>query len=335
VAARIINAQTSEENLPLNLTRRTVLSSAALGAGAALLGVGLAAGSYVEAVAAARQRITGRSQLVRTRHGMLEYAVAGTGKPFLMVHGTGGGFDQGLRFTVELLERNIQVIAPSRFGYLRSDFPPDPSPQNQADAFVELLDHLHIERIALAGGSAGALPAAHFALRHPDRCDKLVLLVPAANLDEKDPVAFTPLQRFLVSKLLTSDAWFYAALKLAPESLIGTLLATDPALLHTVSPAEAARARHVLHDLMPISLRARGMALDGHMAGQPANFSFADLAVPTLIISAEDDRFGTAATARAIAAAVPSSKLVIYPTGGHLMLGHDADVATEIIRFLG
>ena len=43
-----------------------------------------------------------------------------------------------------------------RFGYLRSDFPDDPSSESQADAFVDLLDHLGIERVPIIGGSAGA-----------------------------------------------------------------------------------------------------------------------------------------------------------------------------------
>ena len=33
--------------------------------------------------------------LVMTRHGMLEYAVWGEGPPLLVVHGAGGGYDQG------------------------------------------------------------------------------------------------------------------------------------------------------------------------------------------------------------------------------------------------
>ena len=105
-----------------------------------------------------------------------------------MIHGTGGGFDQGLRFAAALGQRGHRIISPSRFGYLRSDFPVDPSLANQADAFVALLDHLNINRLSVIGGSAGALSATAFALRHPDRCAALVLLVPAAIVDGSDPV---------------------------------------------------------------------------------------------------------------------------------------------------
>jgi len=99
-----------------------------------------------------------------------------------MIHGTGGGFDQGLRFGRALMSRGFEIIAPSRFGYLRSDFPAEPSPGRQADALALLLDHLNVDSLPVAGGSAGALIAAEFALRHPDRCSSLILLVPAMNL---------------------------------------------------------------------------------------------------------------------------------------------------------
>ncbi|MBZ0217257.1 MAG: alpha/beta hydrolase [Fimbriimonadaceae bacterium] len=251
-----------------------------------------------------------------------------------MVHGTGGGFDQGLRFASGLIEHGFQVIAPSRFGYLQSDFPSDPSPENQADAFVELLDHLQIEKLPVAGGSAGALPAAHFALRHPDRCSKLILLVPAMNLGNRDPVEFTPVQQFLVRRLLTSDIWFGTMLKLVPDQLIGTLLATDPALLNSVSPREYDRAHLILNELMPISARVRGMMNDGHFAGSQTDIEFEGIKVPILLISTEDDRFGTAGTARTIAARAPSANLVIYPSGGHIWLGRDNEITEEIVKFI-
>ena len=319
----------------MSLSRRSFLGGAAAAIGAAASGVGYAAGAYAEAVRAAHLRLARRSSLVATRFGDLEYAIEGRGDPLMMVHGTGGGFDQGLLFASGLISHNYQVIAPSRFGYLRSAFPADPSPGNQADAFADLLDHLGIDRIPVAGGSAGALPAAHFALRHPDRCSHLILLVPGMNLSNRDPVEFSPFQRMLVNRLLSSDAWFWAMSRVAPDTLTGTLLATDPALLAAVSPSERERARLVLDALMPIRPRMQGMIHDGRMAGSPAGIDLAQISIPTLIISAEDDRFGTAETARVIASRIPEGRLVIFPLGGHLWLGHDDAVSVEIAGFVG
>lgn len=285
---------------------------------------------------AARVRVSGRSLVLQTRSGQLEYAVAGdaAGPALLMIHGTGGGFDQGLRFADALVARGLRVIAPSRFGYLRSDFPANPSLAEQADALAALLDHLGIDRIVVAGGSAGALSASQFALRHPERCAGLVLLVPAANVRDRDPVEFTPLQAWLVRRLLSSDLVFWLAEQTMPRLLIGTLLATDPALLDRVAPAERERAFTVLHELQPISARVRGLLNDGHQAGHPARMDFTRITMPALVVSTEDDRFGTAQTARDIAARLPQARLVIFPDGGHLWLGRDSSVADEVQRFV-
>ena len=145
-------------------TRRALLLG--LG-GLALGGGGYAAGAFREARRQAESRLYGQGSVIETRAGALEYAVAGDGLPLMMIHGTGGGFDQGLLFAAAIRQRGFRIIAPSRFGYLGSAFPDDASPAHQADALVDLLDHLGIERLPVVGGSAGALTAAEFAVRHP------------------------------------------------------------------------------------------------------------------------------------------------------------------------
>jgi 2-hydroxy-6-oxonona-2,4-dienedioate hydrolase len=310
---------------------RTTLALSCLAVlGAAVLG----ALAFERDESAAELRIAGRSDVMTTSFGQLEFAIAGRGPPLLMIHGTGGGFDQGLTFTEGLLAHGYQVIAPSRFGYLRSDFPADPSSEHQADAFLALLDSLHIKKIAVAGGSAGALSALQFALRHPDRTSALVLIVPAANVRGTDPVKMNALQQFMVRRMATSDFLFWAGTQAARDRMIATLLATDPSLVDNATASERRRADRILDEILPVSRRSKGMLNDATLAGNPARVDFGRIAVPTLVMSVADDRFGTAATARDIAAAVPHSKLVIYPQGGHVWIGHDDDVWREVAGFL-
>jgi len=56
--------------------------------------------------------------------------------------------------------------------------------------------------------------------------------------------------------------------------------------------------------------------------------------VPTLLISAEDDLYGTFAGARYAAEHIPGARFLGFPTGGHLMLGHGNDVAAQMADFL-
>ena len=316
------------------MSRRAFLALG-VATGAVVIGGGVAWSAYASAIAAARARVATGSTTIPTRHGVMEYAVAGEGPPILMVHGTGGGFDQGLGFAKGLIAAGHTVIAPSRFGYLRSAFPADPSSENQADAFVDLLDALGIDRVPVIGGSAGALSATAFAIRHPDRCSALVALVPASYAPDRSlappPGALT---EFIINRGLRSDFLFWLGLVTAESAMTGALLATDPALVAAASPEEQARAHAILWDILPVSARADGLLNDARLSGNPAPMPLESIRAPTLAISLEDDRFDTIAAARHIAAQVPGAKLVTWPTGGHIWIGHDADVTAAIDGFV-
>jgi len=316
------------------ISRRAFLSLG-LATSAVITGGGLVWSSHAAAINAARERVASGSMLVETRHGVMEYAVAGEGTPLLMIHGTGGGFDQGLAFADGLVAAGYRVIAPSRFGYLRSAFPAHPSSEHQADAFVDLLDALGIEKVAVVGGSAGALSATAFAIRHPGRCTALVGLVPASYAPDRSlappPGALT---EFIIDPGLRSDFLFWLGLVTAESAMTGALLATDPALVAAAPPEEQARARAILWNILPVSARTDGLLNDARLAGNPAPMALSTIRAPTLAISLEDDRFDTIAAARHIAAEVPGAKLVTWPTGGHIYVGHNADVTAAIDDFV-
>lgn len=318
--------------------RRRGFLGLGLGVAAAgmLAGGGVVTAGYRRAMAAARERISpARSTVIEGRFGALEFAEAGEGAPFLMIHGTGGGFDQGLMFAAPLVRAGFRVIAPSRFGYLRSAYPDDPSSQNQADAFVDLLDTLGIETIAVAGGSAGALSALQFAIRHPDRCAALLPIVPATYAPGRPPARpWSPTQQKIAESVLTSDFMFWSVMSAMPETMLETLLATDAAVFRAASPAEQARARAIMASILPVSERARGLLNDGRLAGNPEPMALETITAPTLAISLDDDRFLTADAARHIAATVPGARSIIYPTGGHVWLGHDDEIFGAIAGFL-
>src|ERR671912_945162 len=150
-----------------------------LALGAAGVGTYLA---YLADMRDARARLLAGSRVVSTARGPIEVAVVGAGPPVLVVHGTGGGFDQGMNIARGFMGEwgeEFRRIAISRFGYLRTPMPPDPSSAAQADALAAVLDTLEVPRAAVIGVSAGAHPTAQFALCYPEKVEALVLAVPA------------------------------------------------------------------------------------------------------------------------------------------------------------
>ncbi len=94
---------------------------------------------YRRDLQAARKRAAKDSQLIEARGGRVEFGESGHGAPVLLIHGAGGGYDQGLLLGGLLLGQGFRFIAPSRFGYLKSPVPEDSSLEAQADAFACLL----------------------------------------------------------------------------------------------------------------------------------------------------------------------------------------------------
>lgn len=313
----------------------------------ALLMVVLSAGSAIwwrfdSDITAAHARAATGGLVVATRCGLIEYQEAGTGMPLLMVHGSGGGHDQGMAFAGVLAERGVRVIAMSRFGYLQTPMPANPSAAAQANAHVCLLDALGIRQTGVLGGSAGAPSALQMAIDHPDRVSALVLLVPlaykppalTASTSPDSAAPMSPWVEKIMMRLLGSDFLFWVALHVARDQVIKNVLATPPELLATASTQERARVDAMLDNILPVSARAAGLRSDT-LASKNLQPSPQELIrARTLIISTRDDGYGTYASAQYTADQITGAKFIGFETGGHLWVGHDDEVQAEIFKLL-
>jgi 2-hydroxy-6-oxonona-2,4-dienedioate hydrolase len=298
---------------------------------------GLAYTSYQRDIHQARKRVSTDSQIVQTPCGPIEYALAGNGPPVLVVHGAGGGYDQGLEFGEPLINSGFRIIAMSRFGYLRTPLPTDASASAQADVHACLLNALKIRRAAVVGASAGAPSSMQFALRHPDRCSAMVLLVPAAYVPR--PGSAPPMQTpagtdILFDTALKSDFLFWVAIRLTRSTVIRAILAIPPAVVENASAAEQARVGKVLEHILPVSPRRLGLLNDAAVTSSLQPYELERITIPTLVIGMADDLFGTFDAARYTAEHVPRARFIGYSSGGHLWVGHQKEVMSEIAAFL-
>lgn len=273
------------------------------------------------------QRVAAGGQLIDTACGPLEYAERGAGRPVLVLHGTGGGYDQGL-LVADSLGDGFRVIAPSRFGYLQAGSPSDHSLAAQADAYACLLDALHVERAVVIGGSAGGMSAAEFALRHRDRTQALMLVSAVAQAapptDGGDRIP----------QWLFTDFGFWAATTFFPGQLM-TFLGLPPAAQASMAPDEHARVVATLTTILPYGARAAGQRIDiANIDGlRAAPIELEEIAVPTLVVHATNDSLVSFAHAQDSAARVPGARLVSYEYGGHYIFVYD-DVGKTLRDFM-
>jgi 2-hydroxy-6-oxonona-2,4-dienedioate hydrolase len=305
----------------------------------ALLGAAAALShrAYRKDLAAARARLAGASNVATTPCGLIEYATTGTGPPALIVHGAGGGFDQGLAFGAALAACGYRVIAMSRFGYLRTPLPADASATAQADAHASLLDALEIERAAVVGASAGAPSALQLAIRHPRRTSALVLLVPATFVPRPGggpSLHASAATQQLFASALRSDFLFWAIRRAAPQLMIRGLLASPPELVARADDAERARVAGMLDAILPVSERRLGLLNDAKITSHLERYPLERIVAPTLAISVADDLFGTYDAARYTAEQIPGARFLGYADGGHVFIGRHAEIVNAIGEFL-
>jgi pimeloyl-ACP methyl ester carboxylesterase len=299
------------------------------------LGVGTLALEFQRDLRAQHQRVQAGSRMLHTACGDIELAESGPADApaLLLVHGSGGGFDQGLALGHSLAPQGLRLIAPSRFGYLRSAFPADPSGERQADHLACLLDALGLADAAVMGVSAGAVSALHFAVRHPQRTRALLLVVPAVY--RPDPAVPMPgWALHLLDAALSADLPLWLLTRLAPVTARQLVLATPPEAYAAAAADEQRRADAMLAMIQPVSLRRQGLLNDSRLTTGAARVALESIRAPTLCISARDDGFGTYASARYSCQQIPGARFLGFDFGGHLLLGHRAEVVDGIEALL-
>ena len=283
----------------------------------------------------ARARLRAGSRVVSTACGPVEVAEVGDGAAVLVVHGTGGGFDQGMNIARGFMGEwgeGFHRIAVSRFGYLRTPMPQDPSSAAQADALAAVLDTLEVPRAAVIGVSAGAHPTAHFALRYPEKVEALILAVPALYTPAEPgaPPATGP-PAIITDYVLRSDFLVWLMGRLAPSVLLRAAGA-PPSVQHDLS---LQGRKELVDGFFPASARHAGLIKDIRNAilGWP-DLPIEELEMPVLLVGVEDDPYQSAPVVRYSSGRIPWARAIVLERGGHVMAGQERRVQQEVRTFL-
>jgi len=272
-------------------------------------------------------------RLAETRHGIVEYVSWGAGPAVLVIHGAGGGFDQGRLLAEALGGEGYRWIAVSRFGYLGSDLPDDASVAAQAQAFTDLLDHLRIERAHILAMSGGVPPALKFAERFPQRTGRMVLLSPAPFTPFKPDVGERPIPSWMYAALLGSDTVYWLLKTVARRSLEEAFDARAELRAPRI-PDEEAFVRRLVDTFLPASKRVAGVLNEGAAVDPSLTYGLNLIDSTALIVHAADDRLNPFAVGQALAAGIPDAEFIGVETGGHLLLGHHAALRERIAEHL-
>ena len=249
----------------------------------------------------------------------LHYRLQGNGpRQLVCIHGVGSYLDawQG---TINALDDGFRVLTFDLRGHGESS---KVRGRYEIDDFVgdtlALADHVGFTRFSLAGFSLGGLIAQRLALTHPERLKKLALLSTVAGR--------TPEERTRVLERL-------AALQAGDrgthyDASLSRWLTEDFQEKHPALVAEL-RRRNALNDPACYAAAYRVLAETdfGGLIDQ--------IAVPTLIMTGENDLGSNPRMARYMAERIRLAQLVILPGLRHSLLNEVPDVvATLLCSFL-
>jgi pimeloyl-ACP methyl ester carboxylesterase len=258
----------------------------------------------------------------------------GDGKPLVLLHGSG---PTALQF-LPLIERltGVRAIAVDRPGFGLSDTIERESEDYReaaVDSMSLILDGLGLRKTALLGNSTGGTWALWYALAHPDRVTRLVLLgaspllpethVPPPMLGVATPTAGPPPQLPPPSR----DS-VVQGMSVFGE---GETIVRYP---DQVEAMVAAGSDRLLAGVRLTELRAL-IAPTGWqpaLAMRPEDIQV--LTVSTLLIWGEQDPLGGAEVALTAAATIPHAQLELLPAGHAPWLGHPDRVAAMVGDFV-
>jgi pimeloyl-ACP methyl ester carboxylesterase len=295
---------------------------------ATVVAAGSVVAMYRKDMGSAHERVRGHSQLVASPYGDIEFTEGGSGPDVLVVHGSGGGFDQAELMVHAVLGDRVHWIAPSRFGYLRSTFHAGATFDEQAHAYAHLLDHLGIDRAAVVA-SHGGPSALLLAALHPERVTSLTLISAGVASSSDASQQQANRQGDALTWVFQRDYRYWAVTTVFRRQFL-RLMGVSRDVIDRLTPDQRRLAVQVIEHMNPVSRRAAGVRFDNR-AAMP-NDRIATIRAPTLIVHAKDDTLQRYRNAEFAAATIPGARLVGFEHGGHLLMAVERSAIRALVE---
>jgi pimeloyl-ACP methyl ester carboxylesterase len=251
---------------------------------------------------------------VTVRGHRLHYLEAGSGPAVVLLHGMGAD-SRAWRFVLPSLAANFHVFAIDQVGFGQSDKPDIPYRVSVlVDHVSGFLDAVKIPTASIVGHSLGGWVAARFAVAHPDRVDRLVLVDAAGYGDD-------PMQ--MVGDYLSQ---FDPAAVQQAEQFLSTLSPSDRRAVEAAAVAYFSRRVGRADSIAVVGL------VDSLMRGEDLLGSdVKQIHAPTLVVWGRLDKTIPLKTGEAFAHDIPAP-LVVLDGCGHRPQGECASEFNEAVN---
>ena len=242
----------------------------------------------------------------------MHYLEGGEGRPVIFLHGLGAA-SESWRATATALAADLHVLVPDQIGFGASDKPLlDYSTAMLVDFLAEFMDEAGLEKASLVGHSMGGRVASLFALRHPERVERLVLVSGAGYKPNYDPDVLRALEFNTVDEAhrLLTLLYYDDATR-----------ATDAAARKMFADRVRSGSGYTLGRMIDSYRRAEGFADD-----------LSPITAPTLIVWGKEDEIASPGAARTAHNQIAGSRLLLIERCGHLPMVEAPDEFTAALK---
>ena len=251
----------------------------------------------------------------------VRYVESGDGPTnVLLVHGLGGSAESWVH-NIDEFSKHFHVFAPDLIGFGQSDKPNIRYKMNTFTDFLsKFMDIIGIKSVSVIGSSMGGQIAAEFAMRYPDKVEKLVLICPAG----------IPPKEFKGTKELKQYVKLFDARNL--KDIRKALLPVDA----DQSAKNEEYVRSAYQYIMMIGARHAFMSSLKESAAAPRlTKRLRKIKVKTLVIWGKDDRLIPVKYCEPFITKMPNCRLMIIEKSGHRPHFERPDVLNRtVIDFL-
>ena len=258
----------------------------------------------------------------------LHYATSGAGEPILLIPGL--GLDHSYyRFGMPLLARHLQVLAVDPRGIGRSTKSPPPyTVEAWADDFAVMIDKLGFGPIHVLGSSLGGSMALALAQRHPGKLKSLMVVGGFSELDRATELNFR-LRLRLIEKLGMSDE---VADYMGLWTLTRKFINSDAGYATMRANQDIIRANSAeSYSAFVEALLKWGRCQPGQEREPKFTTLLDSIALPTLVVTSDNDHLIPKELSDLIAARIAGAKLVVMPGAGHIPFMEQPDEVVRIV----
>src|SRR5215212_9238971 len=248
----------------------------------------------------------------------IKYVEAGSGPVVVLLHGLGGN-STNWAFNTPALAQKFRVVVPDQVGFGQSD---KPLINYRVGTYVDFLDkflsELKVERATLVGNSMGGWVASLYALKYPNKVERLVLV---------DAAGFAPPKEFDLNALAGLNPSTREEMKrLANLVFYNPLFKSDAAVDVLLAQRLSAGDGYTIQRLVE-SIHHGDDMLDGKLAG---------LKQPVLLVwGREDGLTPLAREGERFKREIPGAQFVVFDQCGHVpQVEKAAEFNAAVLKFL-